>query len=158
VVVGNGQVSHGDGSITAGGGFYGDGSGLTNLNAASTTMVNYAAAPACYQVTLTNTSAMAYTNNWNPTQSVSKITATSTGTVTFVMNWPAAQKAYWDFCYDATGMPATVFPAGAIYFTSGVFSNTAPALGSSNFISVLHNCATYQIMVFTNTIGTWGTP
>jgi hypothetical protein len=122
------------------------------------TNVTYAAAPACYQITLTNTSAMAYTNNWSPTESVSKITATSTGTVTFVMNWPATQKAYWDFCYDATGMPSTVFPAGAIYFTRGVFSNTAPTLGRSNFVSVLHNCATYQIMVFTNTIGTWGTP
>jgi len=34
IVAGDGQESHGDGSITAGGGFYGDGSGLTGITAA----------------------------------------------------------------------------------------------------------------------------
>jgi hypothetical protein len=151
------------GSITAGGGFYGNGSGLTNIMAAqvgavSTSDGTYYAAPACYQVTITNTSAMSYTNNWSPTSAVSRITATSTGTVTFVMNWPASQMAYWGFCYDATGMPSTVFPAGAIYYTNGFYSATAPSLGVSNYISVMHSCASYQIMAFTNTLGTWGTP
>jgi hypothetical protein len=125
---------------------------------ATTQDISYAAAPFCYQVTLTNTAPLAFTNNWSPTQSISRITATSTGTVTFVMNWPSSQIAYWGFCYDATGMPSTVFPAGAIYFTSGVFSNTTPSLSNSNFVSVMHSCATYQIMAFTNTVGTWGTP
>jgi hypothetical protein len=125
---------------------------------APTSSISFYAAPACYQVTITNTSALSFTNNWSPTQSISRITATSTGTVTFVMNWPASQMAYWGFCYDATGRPSTVFPAGAIYYTNGVYGSTAPSLGVSNYISVKHDCASYQIMAFTNTLGTWGTP
>jgi hypothetical protein len=34
IVAGDGQESHGNGSITAGGGFYGNGAGLTNITAA----------------------------------------------------------------------------------------------------------------------------
>jgi hypothetical protein len=132
--------------------------GIAAAGGATTQDISYAAAPFCYQITLTNTSPLAFTNNWSPTQSISRITALGTGTVTLAMNWPANQKCYWDFCYDATGMPSVVFPAGAIYFTSGVFSNTAPSLSKSNFVSVMHSCATYQIMAFTNTVGTWGTP
>jgi hypothetical protein len=132
--------------------------GIAAAGGATTQDTSYAAAPFCYQITLTNTSPLTFTNNWSPTQSISRITAIGTGTVTLAMNWPQNQMAYWGFCYDATGMPSTVFPAGAIYYTSGVFTNTVPTLGKSNYVSVMHSCASYQIMAFTNTLSTWGTP
>jgi hypothetical protein len=62
------------------------------------------------------------------------------------------------FALDMTGMPSVVFPAGAIYLTNGIYGTTAPALGRSNYVSVIHDCNTYQIMAITNTIGRWGTP
>jgi hypothetical protein len=122
------------------------------------TNVTYAAAPACYQLTLTNTSALSWTNTWLPTSKVSRVTLTSTGTTTFVWNWPTQQDAGMRFALDMTGMPSVVFPAGAIYLTNGIYGTTAPALGKSNYVSVIHDCNTYQIMAITNTIGTWGTP
>jgi hypothetical protein len=133
--------------------FVGNGSGLTNITAAT-----YAAAPACYQITLTNTSALSWTNTWLPTSKVSRVTLTSTGTVTFVWNWPTQQDAGMRFALDRTGMPAVVFPVGAIYLTNGIYGTSAPVLGRSNYVSVIHDCNTYQIMVITNTLGTWGTP
>lgn len=42
IVAGNGQASHGDGSITAGGGFYGSGSNLTGITAAQVGAVSTA--------------------------------------------------------------------------------------------------------------------
>jgi hypothetical protein len=163
IVAGDGQVSHGNGSITAGGGFFGNGAGLTNITAsqvgaATTSAVSFAAAPACYQLTLTNTSALSWTNTWLPTSKVSRVTLTSTGTVTFVWNWPTQQDAGMRFALDRTGMPSVVFPAGAIYLTNGIYGTSAPVLGRSNYVSVIHDDNTYQIMVITNTIGTWGTP
>jgi hypothetical protein len=143
--------------------FVGNGAGLTNITAAqvgaaTTTAVAFAAAPACYQITLTNTSALSWTNTWVPTSKVSRVTLTSTGTVTFVWNWPAQQDAGMRFALDRTGMPSVVFPAGAIYLTNGIYGTSAPVLGRSNYVSVIHDCNTYQIMVITNTLGTWGTP
>jgi hypothetical protein len=144
-------VSHGDGSVTAGGGFFvGDTPVVTN--------VTYAAAPACYQLTLTNDSALSWTNTWLPTSKVSRVTLTSTGTVTFVWNWPTQQDAGMRFALDMTGMPSVVFPTGAIYLTNGIYGSSAPVLGRSNYVSVIHDCNTYQIMVITNALGTWGTP
>lgn len=125
---------------------------------APTNTISYYAAPVCYQVTITNLSETWFTNVFNPTQVISRVTATSTGKMNFVMLWPSNQMAYWGFCYDATGRPSTVFPEGAVFFTNGLYSATAPSLGASNFISVMHSCASYQIMVFTNSLGTWGTP
>jgi hypothetical protein len=163
IVAGDGQVSHGNGSITAGGGFFGNGAGLTNITAAqvgaaTTSAVSFAAAPACYQLTLTNTSALSWTNTWMPTSKVSRVTLTSTGTVTFVWNWPTQQDAGMRFALDRTGMPSVVFPAGAIYLTNGIYGTSAPVLGKSNYVSVIHDDNAYQIMVITNTLGTWGTP
>jgi hypothetical protein len=62
------------------------------------------------------------------------------------------------FALDMTGMPSIVFPAGAIYLTNGIYGTTAPTLGKSNYVSVIHDCNSYQVFVITNTIGTWGTP
>jgi hypothetical protein len=160
------------GSVTAVSGFVGDGSGFTGITAAqvgavatndarylaTVTNVTYAAAPACYQITLTNTSALSWTNTWMPTSKVSRVTLTSTGTTTFVWNWPTQQDAGMRFALDMTGMPAVVFPAGAIYLTNGIYGSSAPVLGRSNYVSVIHDCNTYQIMVITNALGTWGTP
>lgn len=39
IVAGDGQVSHGNGSITAGGGFYGPGTGLTDITPAQVGVV-----------------------------------------------------------------------------------------------------------------------
>jgi hypothetical protein len=143
--------------------FSGNGAGLTNITAAqvgaaTTSAVSFAAAPACYQLTLTNTSALSWTNTWLPTSKVSRVTLTSTGTVTFVWNWPTQQDAGMRFALDRTGMPSVVFPAGAIYLTNGIYGTSAPVLGKSNYVSVIHDCNTYQIMVITNALGTWGTP
>jgi hypothetical protein len=143
--------------------FVGNGSGLTNITAsqvgaATTSGLSFAAAPSCYQLTLTNTSALSWTNTWLPTSKVSRVTLTSTGTVTFVWNWPTQQDAGMRFALNMTGMPSVVFPAGAIYLTNGIYGTTAPALGKSNYVSVIHDDTTYQIMVVTNALGTWGTP
>jgi hypothetical protein len=143
--------------------FVGNGSGLTNITAAqvgaaTTSAVSFAAAPACYQITLTNTSALSWTNTWMPTSKVSRVTLTSTGTTTFVWNWPTQQDAGMRFALDMTGTPSVVFPAGAIYLTNGIYGTSAPVLGRSNYVSVIHDDNTYQIMVITNTLGTWGTP
>jgi hypothetical protein len=160
------------GSVTAEGGFSGDGSGFTGITAsqvgavatndakylATVTNVTYAAAPACYQITLTNDSALSWTNTWMPTSKVSRVTLTSTGTTTFVWNWPTQQDAGMRFALDMTGMPSVVFPVGAIYLTNGIYGSSAPVLGQSNYVSVTHDCNTYQITVITNTLGTWGTP
>jgi hypothetical protein len=151
------------GSVTAEDGFFGNGAGLTNITAAqvgaaTTSGLSFAAAPACYQVILTNTSALSWTNTWMPTSKVSRVTLTSTGTVTCVWNWPTQQDASMRFALDRTGMPAVVFPAGAIYLTNGIYETTAPVLGKSNYISVIHDCNTYQITAITNALGTWGTP
>jgi hypothetical protein len=132
--------------------------GIAAAGGALTSDVSFAAAPACYQLTLTNTSALSWTNTWLPTSKVSRVTLTSTGTTTFVWNWPTQQDAGMRFALDMTGMPSVVFPAGAIYLVNGVFTNTAPSLFKSNYVSVIHDCNTYQIMAITNTIGTWGTP
>ena len=40
IVAGDGQISHGIGSITAGGGLYGDGSGITNITGVATSLSN----------------------------------------------------------------------------------------------------------------------
>jgi hypothetical protein len=143
--------------------FVGNGAGLTNITAeqvgaATTSAVSFAAAPACYQITLTNTSALSWTNTWMPTSKVSRVTLTSTGTVTFVWNWPTQQDAGMRFALDRTGMPSVVFPAGAIYLTNGIYGTSAPVLGRSNYVSVIHDDNTYQIMVIPNTLGNWGTP
>jgi hypothetical protein len=143
--------------------FVGNGAGLTNITAAqvgaaTTSAVSFAAAPACYQITLVNTSALSWTNTWLPTNKVSRVTLTSTGTVTFVWNWPTQQDAGMRFALDMTGMPSVVFPVGAIYLTNGIYGSSAPVLGQSNYVSVTHDCNTYQITVITNTLGTWGTP
>ena len=124
---------------------------------ALTSDVSFAAAPACYQLVITNNSPLSWTNTWMPTSKVSRVTLTSTGTTTFVWNWPTQQDAGMRFALDMTGMPSVVFPAGAIYLVNGVFTNTT-TLGKSNYVSVIHDCNTYQIMAITNTIGTWGTP
>jgi hypothetical protein len=62
------------------------------------------------------------------------------------------------FALNMTGMPSVVFPAGAIYLTNGIYGTSAPVLGKSNYIWVIHDDNTYQIGVNTNGIGTWGTP
>jgi hypothetical protein len=129
-----------------------------HVGAASTQSVSWAAAPACYQITLTNDTAISWTNTWLPTSKVSRVTLTSTGTTTFVWNWPTQQDAGMRFALDMTGMPSIVFPAGAIYLTNGIYGTTAPTLGKSNYVSVIHDCNSYQVFVITNTIGTWGTP
>jgi hypothetical protein len=132
--------------------------GIAAAGGALTSDVSFAAAPACYQLVITNTSPLSWTNTWMPTSKVSRVTLTSTGTTTFVWNWPTQQDAGMRFALDMTGMPSVVFPAGAIYLVNGVFTNTAPSLFKSNYVSVIHDCNTYQIMAITNTIGTWGTP
>jgi hypothetical protein len=131
---------------------------IASKGGALTADVSFAAAPACHQLTLTNTSPLSWTNTWMPTSKVSRVTLTSTGTTTFVWNWPTQQDAGMRFALDMTGMPSVVFPAGAIYLVNGVFTNTAPSLFKSNYVSVIHDCNTYQIMAITNTLGTWGTP
>jgi hypothetical protein len=116
IVAGDGQQSHGDATITAGGGFY---VGETPV------VTNYAATPFDAAVTITNTSAMTITSYFGHAYSR---TFTSTGTITHVFLGNAATAGNEIFMETtATGLPARVWPAGYVFGYAGSISSNAPS-------------------------------
>jgi hypothetical protein len=116
IVAGDGQQSHGAGSVTAGGGFY---SGETPV------VTNYAATPFDAAVTIDNTSAITVTSYFGHAYSR---TFTSTGTITHVFlgtNGAAGNELFMET--TATGLPARVWPAGYVFGYGGAISSNAPS-------------------------------
>lgn len=135
---------------------------ITNLNVqivSTTQVVIYAAAPVSYGITITNTSAITWTNTWSPTSTCSSATFTGTGVVTHVYEFPSNLSCSLEFLLTATGMPTMVFPTGARWYTNGVFSETAGTIGKSNLVVVKHTPYLYLMYAITNAqTSTWGTP
>jgi hypothetical protein len=116
IVAGDGQQSHGDATITTGGGFY---VGETPV------VTNYASTPFDAAVTITNTSAMTVTSYFGHAYSR---TFVSTGTITHVFlgnNGAAGNEIYMET--TATGLPARVWPAGYVFGYAGSISSNAPS-------------------------------
>jgi hypothetical protein len=116
IVAGDGQQSHGAGSVTAGGGFF---SGETPV------VTNYAATPFDAPATIANTSPMTITSYFGHAYSR---TFTSTGTITHVFlgnNATAGNEIYMET--TATGLPARVWPAGYVFGYAGSISSNAPS-------------------------------
>jgi hypothetical protein len=116
IVAGDGQQSHGAGSVTAGGGFWVNDTPV---------VTNYAATPFDAAVTITNTSAMTITSYFGHAYSR---TFTSTGTITHVFLGNAATAGNEIFMETtATGLPARVWPAGYVFGYAGSISSNAPS-------------------------------
>jgi hypothetical protein len=116
IVAGDGQQSHGAGSVTAGGGFF---SGETPV------VTNYAATPFDAAVTIDNTSAITVTSYFGHAYSR---TFTSTGTITHVFLGNTATAGNEIFMETtATGLPARVWPAGYVFGYAGSISSNAPS-------------------------------
>jgi hypothetical protein len=116
IVAGDGQQSHGNNSITAGGGFF---SGETPV------VTNYAATPFDAPATIANTSPITVTSYFGHAYSR---TFTSTGTITHVFlgtNGAAGNEIYMET--TATGLPARVWPAGYVFGYAGSISSNAPS-------------------------------
>jgi hypothetical protein len=116
IVAGDGQQSHGAGSITAGGGFW---VGETPV------VTNYASTPFDAAATIANTSPMTITSYFGHAYSR---TFTSTGTITHVFvgtNSTAGNEIYMET--TATGLPARVWPAGYVFGYAGSISSNAPS-------------------------------
>jgi hypothetical protein len=116
IVAGDGQQSHGAGSVTAGGGFF---SGETPV------VTNYAATPFDAAVTIDNTSPLSVTSYFGHAYSR---TFTSTGTITHVFLGNAATSGNEIYMETtATGLPARVWPAGYVFGYGGSISSNAPS-------------------------------
>jgi hypothetical protein len=116
IVAGDGQQSHGDATITAGGGFFVNDTPV---------VTNYASTPFDAAVTITNTSAMTVTSYFGHAYSR---TFTSTGTITHVFigtNRAAGNEIFMET--TATGLPARVWPAGYVFGYAGSISSNAPS-------------------------------
>jgi len=165
IVVGDGQESHGDGSVTAGGGFYGSGANLTGITpaqigAVSNTAAGIAAAggvigQADLTATFDNTSALSMTATVGRAHCW---TLTSTGTASIVIaGWSATTSEQVKVSLICTGSPTIVFPAGCGTFTNGVFSSNAPTMGKYNSGVFMHDAQTYYSL-WLNAATPMGTP
>jgi hypothetical protein len=116
IVAGDGQQSHGAGSVTAGGGFWVNDTPV---------VTNYAATPFDAAVTTDNTSPITVTSYFGHAYSR---TFTSTGTITHVFLGNTATAGNEIFMETtATGLPARVWPAGYVFGYAGSISSNAPS-------------------------------
>jgi hypothetical protein len=116
IVAGDGQQSHGAGSVTAGGGFWVNDTPV---------VTNYAATPFDAAVTIDNTSPLSVTSYFGHAYSR---TFTSTGTITHVFLGNAATSGNEIYMETtATGLPARVWPAGYVFGYAGAISSNAPS-------------------------------
>jgi hypothetical protein len=116
IVAGDGQQSHGNASITAGGGFWVNDTPV---------VTNYAATPFDAAVTIANTSPITVTSYFGHAYSR---TFTSTGTITHVFLGNTATAGNEIFMETtATGLPARVWPAGYVFGYAGSISSNAPS-------------------------------
>jgi hypothetical protein len=116
IVAGDGQQSHGAGSVTAGGGFYVNDTPV---------VTNYASTPFDAPSTIANTSPITVTSYFGHAYSR---TFTSTGTITHVFlgtNGAAGNEIFMES--TATGLPARVWPAGYVFGYGGSISSNAPS-------------------------------